>query len=808
MNIEQITHDVTVAWRGLSRAKPFAAAAVLTLAVGIGGTTATYALVQGVLLRPLPVVDQDRVIVAWNELAGDGHWPFQSTDVEVFREGRRVLESVAGVGYNGALPWPVVENGAALYISGASVTGDFFNVLGATPVIGRAIRPEDDLPNAERVLVITHGLWQRRYGGSPDVIGRRVILQQQPFTIVGVMAPDVEYPRGVEAWTTIAATMSVRTNAAFHVSVDVVARMKPAVTIEQATSELQAFARRLEAKDANRPHGLTTVSRQYEDVVVGEMRTGILFLFGAVILVLLIATANVANLLLLRGEAKRPELAVRAALGAGRWRLARHTLVESVVLALAASVTALAVTRWTLHALVSFVPDGLVRAESVRMDAGVIAFSVVLAVLTAALAGLVPSLASSGADLVSQLRSGDRGVSGRAMRRSRRALVVTQVALAVTTVAAAGLLTRSMLRLQDLGRGLAVDRLVLVPLELPQPKYGDRGRHLQFLKDVIAQLETSPAVVAATPVNAAPLSGTGWDAVFTAEGQTAQASMNNPLLNLESIHSNYFRTFAVPLVRGRAFTAHDNDAGPEVAIISEDIATRIWPNEDPIGKRLKIGTTASDPDSWRTVVGVARPTRYRELSEPRSTLYLPAEQFLVAAQTLVVRTTASLDVISRLVRDRVRRLDPDVQVMSVVQFGELLDRPLARPRFNALLVGVFGLAALMLAAIGLYAVVAAHVRQRYKEIGVRLALGATLSDVRRLVLAEGLRLGGLGALIGLAVALGAAPVVRSLLYEVHPLDPTAMLTAAFLLIGVSVLASYVAVRAATRLDPITVLRAD
>lgn len=808
MMIEQWWQDLRLATRGLRRARGFTGASVLTLAVGIAGTTVMFALIQGVLLRPLPVHDQQRLLVAWKELAGAGHWPFEVPDLDVLREESRTLEGVAGVIYNGPLPTAVLENGTASYIRGTSVTGDFFDVLGVDPVLGRALIPADDLTGAEHVLVISHGLWQRRYGGSRDVIGRRLIIQQRPFSIVGVMPPGMDYPRGVEAWMTVAATTSMLTDAAFRVSVDVISRMREGVTLEQAGGELTALVARLDAAaPPGRPRGLTPVARSFEEVVVGDVRAAMLVLFGAVGLVLLIASANVANLLLLRGETRRPELAVRAALGAGRGRLVRQLLAESVMLALAAGMTGLAVTWWTLEALIAFVPDGLPRVDSVRIDAGVVLFTLAIAFVTAALAGLGPALSAAGPDLASHLRSGGRAATGRAVRRGRRALVVAQVALAVTIVAAVGLLTRTLLNLQAVGIGLAADRLVLVPLELPQPKYADRARHLQFLEDVIAELQASPDIASATPVNMEPFSGTGWDAVFTAEGQSAEESEANPLLNMEAIHPNYFATFEVALVRGRAFTNADRESAPNVAIVSEDVAARTWPGEDAIGRRLKIGNIES-AEEWRTVVGVARPTRYRELTEPSATLYLPAEQFLVTAQTLVVRTASPVAMVARLAHERVRAVDPDVPVMRVLPLTELLERPLARPRFNAFLIGVFGAAALLLAAIGLYAVMAAFVRQRSREIGVRVALGATPSDVRRLVLGEGLRLAGFGAAIGLATAVGAAPVLRSLLFEVHPLDPVAILAGALLLVAVSALACYFPARAATRMDPIAILRAD
>jgi predicted permease len=813
MIIEQWWQDLRLALRGLARAKAFTGAAVLTLAVGIAGTTTMFALIQGELLRPLPVRDQDRLIVAWTELRSSGfaHWPFRPADIDTLGRASRLLDGAAGVDYNGVQPLVSVENGSASFVANISVTGNFFAVLGVEPMLGRTLRPADDVTGAEMVIVISHGLWQRRYGGSRDVIGRTLMLQARPFTIVGVMPPAFEYPRGTEAWHTVAASRAITDpRFAWGISVDLIARRRAGVTIDQAASELQTLIAQLEpGKSADAPRGLTLVVRTFTDVIVGDVRMALLVLFGAVALVLLIASANVANLLLMRGDARRPELAVRAALGADRGRLARHLLSESLVLALAAGAIGLTVTSWSLHALVALVPDGLPRLDSVRIDAGVILFTIAVAFLTAAMAGLAPALSSARMDLVSQLRSGGRGATMRGVRQGRRALVVAQVALAVTVVAAAGVLTRSLWWLQTVDMGLASDRLVFVQLELPQAKYADQARVFQFLDDLVARLEAVPGVAAATAINTPPFAGVGgWDVpAFTAEGQRAEQAATNPSLNLEAVAPNYFATFEVPLVRGRAFTAADRHGTPAVAIVSDDVAARTWPGLDPIGRRMKLGGVGST-DPWRTVVGVARSTRYRELAVPRPTLYLPARQFDTPGHRIALRTSAPLALAATVARERVHAVDPDVQVTRIVPFAEMLQQPLARPRFNAFLIGLFGIAALLLAAIGLYAVMAAYVRQRDTEIGVRVALGATASDVRRLVLAEGLWLAGLGAAIGLAGAMAATRRLRGLLFGVHPLDPAAMLAAALLLVGASALASYLPARRAMRVDPVTLLRAE
>ena len=819
MLLEQWGQDLRLAALGLYRARAFTVTAVRTLALGMGATTAMFALIEGVLLRPLPVPEQGRLLVAWKALpTGASRWAFGAMDVEAIGRESRVLESVAGVSYyENPSPIATVEDGHASSILGASVTGDFFRVLGAEPILGRALNRTDDLAGAENVLVITHSLWQRRYGSAHDVIGRRLVVNEHTFVVVGVMPPNVECPHGVEAWMTLAASASTMTNPGHDAilrDVDLFARLRPGATIEQARSELRILTKRLETQaPPDSVQGSTPVVRLYEDVVVGAVRSPLLILFGAVGLVLLVASANAATLLLLRGEARRPELSVRAALGARPGRLARQLLAESLLLALTAGAVGLLVAWWTLRGLVALVPEGMPRVESVRVDGGVVLFTVAVGFLTAALAGLVPAISLARTDLVAHLRSGGRGGTGGVARRGRGALVVVQGALAVTVVAAAGLLSRSLLWLQSADMGLAADRLVFVSLAVPQAKYGEPGGHAWLVEDVVARLEAAPGIAAATPVHTLPFAGTGgWDAPgFTAESQSPEEAAANPSLNLEAVHANYFQTLEVILVRGCAFTEADGKEGASlVAVVSEDVAQRTWPGEDPIGKRIKLGRPDSKEawNAWRTVVGVAGPTRYRELAEPRPTLYLPAAQFIDTAEMLVLRTTSPLALVAPAIRERLRAIDSDVQVLSVAPFRDLLQGPLARPRFNAVLISLFGLAALLLAAVGLYAVMAASVRQRHREIGVRLALGATVADVRGLVLGEGLRLALLGAAIGLAGAVAATRLLQGLLYGVHPLDPTSLVAAALLLVAVSGLASYLPARRATRVDPMVALRAE
>ncbi len=807
--LDALTQDVRLACRSLWRAKTFTATAVLTLASGIAGSTAMFALIQGVLLRPLPVRDQDKLIIAWKELRGSGsaRYPFGNTEIESVADASRLLEDAAGVTRNGVGRTTMIDAGVSAYANVAEVTGGFFDVLGVHPVLGRALTPADDKEGAEQVIVLSEGLWQRRYGASPEVIGHRVTLDDRAFRIVGIMPGDLDYPTGVEVWRT---TSSVPTNGPFgdaaRREVNLIARLRSGVTIEQATSEIVAVSERLAADaPANAVRALVPVVRPFADVVVGDVRTPMFALFGAVGLVLLIASANVANLLLMRVEARRGEFAVRAALGAGH-RIFSQALIESVVVAGLAGVAGLAITWWSLQVLITLVPDGLPRADSVRIDATVIWFSSGVALVTALLAGVAPALSSTRANLVSQLRAATNGITRSTGSRGRRTLMVAQVALAVMVVAAAGVLIQSVVSLQSVELGLPADRLVLLDLHVPQAPYVDTRRRAQFLDDVMARLEAAPAISAATPVNIPPFSGQGWDLPrFTAEGQNVEHASANPSMNLESIHPNYFDTLQVPIVRGRAFTDADREGAVDVAIVSEDVAERTWPGEDPIGRRLKMGLPGSS-NPWYVIVGVAGQTRYRELTAPRPTLYLPAAQFQMTATMLVLRTTAPLELVASLARDRVQAVDPAVQVMRVAPFEAMLARPLARPRFNAFLLTMFGTVALLLSAVGIYAVMAAYVRQRDREIAIRLALGATAMRVRTFVLAETVRLAGLGALIGVAGATAGSPIVRGLLIGFDPLDATSIVGAAVLLVAASALASYVPVRRATRVDAVAVLR--
>ena len=810
MYLQHLAQDLRTAWRGLTRAKAFTAAVVLTLTTGIAATALMFALIDGVLLRPLPIRNQDRVIVAWKELRASqfAHYPFGGPDVKAVGDASGLIERSAGVSSNGAGPWVAVENGTATFVSGVLVTGGFFDVLGVEPILGRALAETDDREGAEAVVVISDALWQRRYGRSPDVLDRKVRLGDVPFAIVGVMPSDLGYPRGVELWRTAA---SVPTGGPFGDSaqyeIDLVARLRPDVSVSQVSQELQALTRRLEsAAPPDFPRGLIPIVRPFGEVVVGDVRPTLLMLFAAVGLVLLISSANAANLLLIRAEGRQRELAMRTALGAGRGRIAAQLLSESVLVALAAGAAGIALARVSLGALVAVLPTTLPRIESVHVDARVGLFTIGIAFVTALLTALAPARASVRADLLSQLR---RGGSGSRPAAARRLLAAAQVALAISVLSLAGLLTRSVLKLQSVDTGLAVDGLVLVDLALPLSIVQERTTHERFLEELMTRLKAVPLIAAATVVNVPPFSGDGgWDVPrFTAEGQPPERAATNRSLNLESVFPTYFETFGIAIRRGRGLNEGDRAGAPAAAVVSADVAERTWPGQDPIGKRVKMGGPESE-DEWRTVVGVAAPTRYRELENERPTLYLPAAQFLITARILVLRSAAPVGAVAAAVREQVARTGGGAQVVRIAPFAESLRAPLARPRFAALILGVFALAAVAQATIGLYAVVAAHIRQRQREIGIRMALGASISNVRQLVMGDALRLALGGACVGLGASMLATRFVRGMLFDLNPLDPATLGGAVLVLIAAAAAAAYPPMRRATRLDPAITLRTE
>jgi predicted permease len=743
--------------------------------------------------------------VAWRDLPASGyaHHPFGDRAIARAAADVGHFAGVAGVDANGSGRVVLSDGGTAAAVNGVVVTGAFFDVLGVRPVLGRTLNPADDVDGAEPVLVMSRDLWRTRFAGSPHVLGRRVTLSGRRYTVVGVMPADLDYPAGVEVWTP---THSIPTDGPFgdaaRREIDLIARLRAGTTLAEATSALQAVVQHDD--DGWGLRGSVVNARRFEDAIVGAARRPLLALLAAVALVLFVACANVANLQLMRTEGRRGELAVHDALGAGRARLVRQVALEMLLLGAAATTIGLALAWWGVHGLVAALPAGLPRANGIAIDASVVAFATSLPWAMTAIASMPAALLVGRQPLIGALASAGRGAASPA--RGRRLLVVVQVALAVAIVASAGVLVRGLARLRALDTGLAESRLLFAELSLSGAA-ADRARHAQVLDAVVARVKALPGVVAATPVNAWPYAEAGWDVpAFTAEGQDAATAAANPALNFEAVGPDHFETLQVPIVRGRAFTRDDRRGGLAVAIISADVAARTWPGVSPIGRRVKAGGAGST-EPWWTIVGVAAPIRYRELATTRPTLYLAAAQFIDTAERLAIRTSVAPAMVAPAIRGQVEASDPGVRVLRVATFDTIVAGPLAEPRFHATLSGAFAIAAALLAAVGLYAVLAAAVRQRHREIAIRMAVGATPWTIRLLVVTEAVLLTGVGAAAGvigavLIARLGGAPVPGAAAD-----DPMVLAAAVVALLLLSALAAYWPMRAATRVDPIVSLRA-
>jgi predicted permease len=803
-----LRQDCFYAVRSLRRQPAFAPLAILTLTLGIGAATAMFSVVNGVLLRPLPVADEDRIVVMWGEQPARDfpHMPFLHSMLEEYAEQNRAFEMLAGIDYNGAWPRAMRDGEQTVTLAGTWVTGDFFRVLGVVPALGRILLPEDDVPGAEPAMVVSHGFWKRYFGGDPSAIGHSFRWNDQSFTVVGVMPRGFEYPRGAEFWTALKPVEA----SLMETHLDLVGRLRPEITVEQARADLTDFLRRTDAERPPMLQELRPVITPFSELIVGEVKSALLILTAAVLLVLLIACINVANLLFIRSATRVQELAIRRALGAGRGRITRQLLTESGVLVLCAGALGVLIAFVAVRGLVLLAPPELPRLESVRLDPAVLAFAAGVTLVTGLLAGLAPAVWNGVRNPGTTLRGGARvGGGTRGLRRVRQGLVAGQIALALLVLVGAGLLLRSLANLQRVEMGFVGESLAIATLSIPPDKMGDRQEHVAMVDAVIERLRALPGVSAASTVTRPPFSGPGgWDAPYTGEGQSTESREANPVLNLELASADYFRTLGIAIVRGRAFDERDREDAAPVVIVSEGVARRTWPGEDPLGKQVKLGFLDS-PMPWHTVVGVVGETRYRELVTPRPSIYFPVRQFGGPVPMSVgLRTDGDPATVIPAIRSALREVDPDLQLVEVAPLSQLLAEPLARPRFSAALLAVFAAVALVLAAVGIYGVMAAFVRQRWHEIGVRMALGAGARDVRRLVLEQGLVLAVTGAGVGGLMAFAGTRLLSGMLFGVSPTDPLTFGAVVSVLLVVALSACYLPARRATRVDPVITLRGD
>lgn len=804
--MERVRQDVRIAVRGFRRSPSFTITAVLILAIGIGMAVAMFTVFDAVLVRPLPIRDQDRVVelYTYQRDPNTDHWLLRE-DLPKVAAGSRTMRDIAGVAHWGAPSAPLVDGDRPLVLPRTTVTGNFFDVLGARAQLGRLIQPSDEQPGAEPVLVLSHGTWRKWFGGDSGIVGHRLVdpYGRTSYRVIGVAPPGLDYPAGVGVWMPAWQPSE-------KLSVIAVARLAPNATLRAAQAEFFGIMKGL---GPEREYGGVHIETMTQ-AIVGDVRPILVTLAAAVGLLLLIACVNVGNLLLLRAASRARELSIRRALGATSGDVVRQLVVESSLLGIVGGVLGVLVATSLIRALLAFAPPQLPRTDAIAVIGTPIAIAVGVTFVAVLLFGVLPALMASRGQLATPLRFDSRaGTETRARRRVRHALVASQVALALVMLAGAGLLGRSLARLQGIALGYDPDRLSLLAIAFGPSVYNDSAGKFdqQRLNDVgervLAAFRAVPGVRSVTPMLVPPFLGPGiFIGRLDKEGQTPEEVKSNAFFPVESGGADYFRTMGIPIRRGRAFTDADNEKAEGVAILSESAARRLWPNEDAIGKRIRFWP-GDDTTAMRTVVGIAGDTHFRSLRESSPTVYVPWRQAYWQGG-YAIRTTGELANVLPALRRATREVNPALTLWQADTMDELLAAPLAQPRLSATLLAGFALVSLLLAAVGLYGVMAASVRQSTRELGVRAALGASPDRLRRDVLGQAFGLAAVGTLVGLATALAASRLLTTLLYEVSPADPVALLGAAVVLLLVALVAAYLPARHATRVDPVQALRSD
>ena len=809
-----IAREFQFTLRGVRRAPVFFATAVAILGVGIGMSVAMFTVFRTVLVRQLPVVDQDRVVVMWTYVADPNTDVVTGTqDLAVVRRQSHTMRGIAAVAHWPATPSPFAYGERSVELNRGMVTGNFFDVLGVRPALGRLFRPSDDEPpNAKptephiaRNLVLSYRAWQQQFGGDSSVLGRHLIdpLVGIDYTIIGVAPLGFDYPAGVGYWIPMWNGWNSR------VSAFAVARLGPGATVTTARDEYLAIERRLEPNLTFRGAHAAT----FAETVLGNVRPVLLVLTAAVALLLLITCLNVGNLLLLRASSRAREIAVRRALGATFLDIIRLSFVEALVVAGAGGILGLAVASALLRLLTAFAPPNLPRLNEVQLGGAPIGVAAAVAAIAVLLFGIAPAVLTAKGKIASPLRFDARaGLETKRRRVLRQLLVASQIAIATVMLGGAALLARSLAQLEGQDTGFVSEHLSNVWYSWNARKDTTIASMLELGDRLVRRVRAIPGVTAATPVVAPPMVGAGiWQIRFEAEGQRVTDAANNPMFPTEMIGPEFFKTFGVRLVQGRAFTDQDGRSDPLVAIVSESIARRLWPGQDPVGKRIRIpGAKTEDiggGDGWRTIVGVAHDTHLRTLREATPMVFFPSLQGYWQGD-IAIRSRLPLGALLPALRTAGREVDPDLAPWSAQTMDEILDGPLAQPRLGALLMSSFGAVALLLAAIGLFGVMSSLVRDQTREFGIRIALGATPGVVRRSVLWRAGAVAGIGAAIGLAATLLLSRLLASLLFHVRPTDPIALGGACIVLLVTATIAAYVPAHRATTIDPVQALRAD
>jgi putative ABC transport system permease protein len=795
-------HDLVFATRMLRKAPGFTLAAVLATALGIGANTAIFTVVKQVLLQPLPFKDPGR-IVSVDEVRGGRGSSISPPNFADWRAQNRTLAALGGYNDN---PLTLTAASEAVRLEGLAIDAQVLPALGVQPMLGRGFTEDDMRPGARPVVLLGHGVWRRVYGGDPGVVGRAITLEGEHYEVAGVMPAGFEFPEATELWVPLVFTpgnLADNQRGAHYISA--VGRLRDGVSVDQARQDLDRIEQDIARRFPTRVGGYSIGMQSLLAAMTEPYQRPLWILFGAVGFVLLIACVNVSNLLLARATTRTGEIAVRAALGAGRGRLMRQLLAESVVLSLVGGAAGLLLGSWGVRALMAVAPADLPRAGAVQMDLAILAFSAGLSFVAGLVFGLAPAVIASRPDLAVFLRDVRRdGGSAGGRRRLRGVLVAAQVALALVLLAGAGLAARSFDRLARVDPGFRPAGVVSFEVTLPAATYPSLPSQVQFFRHYVERVQAEPGVLSAGAVSFAPLTRSGFGGSFTIYDRPE--SENEGSAQVRSVTPGYMETIAIPLRAGRFVTARDTESAPRIALVSETAARRYWPGQNPVGKRIRVhvNETIKEP---REIVGVVGDVRTRGMEfEPGPVIYLPHSQY--GPETMIVMARTSGDPIAAVpqLKAALKSIDPGVALTRPRPLDDTVSASVAEPRFRTLLLSIFAVVSLALAAVGLYGVVAFSVSQRRAELGLRMALGANPADVLRLVLREGMRPVAAGIGAGLLGAAMLAGVMKSLLFGVDTLDPITFMAVAAALTAVALLACYIPARRAMGVDPATSLR--